>query len=142
VSPRPVLLGVGADLQELDGIGVERAAAYALRGVEVDAGLRGVGIAQDANADLVRDEVAGVPVTEGDRDSAGSDVRHVLVDLDRTAEEALRHTNKTFFYRFSKSEDQRRSEDKNPELLTTPGGSRMHIPNAGCSETSHGPRPR
>jgi hypothetical protein len=26
--------------------------------------------------------------------------------------------------------------------LTTPGGSRMHIPNAGCSETSHGPRAR
>src|SRR5215207_4212022 len=67
-----------SELQQLDGVVVLHAAADALRRVEQHVGLRRVGIAQDAHAGPIDDEIAAAEVAEGDREGVRGDVRHVL----------------------------------------------------------------
>lgn len=56
----------GADLQKLHGLEVDHAAAGAPGGVEQDVRLGGVGIAQDADAEAVDDQIGAAKIAEGD----------------------------------------------------------------------------
>lgn len=53
--------------QKANGVRVKDPATYPLRAVEVDVGLVGVRIAQDASAKPVVDKVATAEVTKGNR---------------------------------------------------------------------------
>src|SRR5690606_30117712 len=77
----------GADLEKLERLEVDHAAADALGRVKQDVGLRGERIAQDADADAVDDQIGAAKVSEGDGELAGLDRRHVVVGVDRLAED-------------------------------------------------------
>jgi hypothetical protein len=55
---------LGADLQELLGVGIERTAADALGAVEVHVRLGGVRIAEDADPDAVGDQITRLKIAE------------------------------------------------------------------------------
>src|SRR5690606_32709768 len=75
-------LGRG-DLQQLDGFEVDHTTADALRGVEVHEGLVGVGIAQNADAETVHNQVAAVEIPERDRELVRTNGLHIVVVVDR-----------------------------------------------------------
>src|SRR5690606_41957068 len=61
--------------------------ADTLGGVEVDERLVGVGVAQNPNAEAVHDEVSAAEVAEGNRERVGTDRGHVVVVVDRLAQD-------------------------------------------------------
>lgn len=80
----------GADLQQLQSFKVHDAAADTLGGVEQDVRLGGERIAQDTDADPVHDQVGAPEVTKRNRELASTDCRHVVVVVDRLAEDDAR----------------------------------------------------
>src|SRR3546814_14220016 len=73
----------GRALQQLDRLEVGDAATHALRRIELDKGLVGVGITKDRDTHSVSDCVGAIPVGDGNGTFARAKAVHIIVGIDR-----------------------------------------------------------